>query len=239
MPSSPFLDVKHSWPQFNARISDLVKQEKCKRILEIGAGKNPYFKPEFISENNLSYTIVDVDVNLKRNDNYYKSVVVDLTQKTCDLGELEAEYDLIFSRMVLEHIENPEFFHTNTLRLLQKDGFVFHFFATKYSVHTIFNLVLPEFLTDFLVFSFQTRYKKSHNKYKAYYKWCYGPTKKNRRRLENIGYRILEYKGFVGHHYMNRYRILDVIENGWNKLLVKIQSPLMCSNAFFLAVKTK
>jgi len=174
---------------------------------------------------------------LERSKGDFRSLKIDLSSSECELDNYLTSFDLIFTHMVLEHVKNPSVFHENCMKILKEDGQVVHFFATKYSVHTILNQLLPERLTDWLVFKFQTRKKDTHDKYKAYYRWCFGPTKSNIARLEGAGYKILDYKGFLGHTYLNKFKALYAIEQRWNKLLLLINSPLMCSNAFFVAKK--
>lgn len=167
----------------------------------------------------------------------FKSHIVDLSAKNIDITIYKESYDLVFSHMVVEHVKDPQIFHRNCLKIIKTDGIIIHFFATKYSVHTLLNQILPSRLTNWLVFTFQTRKEDLHGKFKAYYRWCYGPTKKNIQRLNKIGYDIKIYNGYLGHNYLNRNRYLHFLEKSWNNLLLRIQSPMMCSNAFFIARK--
>ena len=230
--------VQASWSKFDLTIKQIILGGQVSRILEVGAGRNPYLDSQFVEDNNLDYTVFDIDTaELALSRKQTKSYAIDLSSEDCKLNQFIDSFDCIFTHMVLEHVKNPSVFHKNCLKILKEDGQVVHFFATKYSVHTILNQLLPERLTDWLVFKFQTRKKDTHDKYKAYYRWCFGPTKSNIARLEGAGYKILDYKGFLGHTYLNKFKTLYAIEQRWNKLLLLINSPLMCSNAFFVAKK--
>jgi 2-polyprenyl-3-methyl-5-hydroxy-6-metoxy-1,4-benzoquinol methylase len=228
-----FKDTRNSWQIYDDLIAEAITNVKCKNILEIGAGKEPTLKdvPEHIN-----YTISDKDIEeIVISEKKGLTIIhADFESKQLKLTE---KYDLIISKMVMEHVKDQHTFHKNVLKALNKEGMAIHFFATRYSVPMILNVLLPERFTDWILFKFQTRVKEKHDKFKAYYNWCYGPTKKNSDRLESIGYKISKYEGFIGHHYTNRFPILHFFEIQWNSLNRWIGSPYLCANAYFIAKK--
>lgn len=232
--------ISQSWKDFDTIIKSIIVDNNISKILEIGGGRNPYLDSSFIEDHNIDYTIFEIDEQeLLLAKKLYPSFIVDLSSDEADISKYKGTFDLVFSHMVMEHVNTPDQFHKNCVSITADKGFVVHFFATKYSIHTLLNQVLPDFISDWLVFTFQTRKKEFHAKFKAYYKWCFGPTKKNIARLEKVGYRLIQYNGYVGHNYLNRYKFLHFFEKIWSKFLLKVNSPLMCSNAFFVAQKSK
>ena len=102
-----------------------------------------------MAEHNLNYTILDIDdseIN-KAFGSHFTKIVHDIT----DLP-LNKKYDLIFSHMVLEHIPDPNRFHESVLKMMHDNSTVIHFFATKYGLPSLANLILPSFISDFIIF---------------------------------------------------------------------------------------
>lgn len=97
----------------------------------------------------------------------------------CYLSKVQdcnTKYDLILSKMVMEHLESPDEFHQNLKSLMHKDTVVIHFFATKYSLSSMLNLILPDRISDFIVYQLQGRDPHSSGKFKSYYRKCFGPS---------------------------------------------------------------
>ena len=70
---------------------------------------------------------------------------------------------------------------------------------------------MPERLADILLHMFETRDRFQHAKFPAYYRWCRGPTHKQINRFISLGYDVVEYRGFFGHGYYNKIKVLDKI----------------------------
>lgn len=204
-----------------------------KTVLEIGAGPTPCIKRQEIERYNIDYHLNDYALSeLKKGDNNYLKIPGDFLKV-----DLPQKYDLIISRMVLEHVNNPHNFHKKIYNHLNPGGLAIHFFATLYSVPAILNLILPEFVSDKLVMWGQNRDQEFHGKFPASYNWCRGPIKGYHTKFEKIGFTVLEQKGYVGHDYLNTKNYLYTIEKLFSKMLLKINSPLFCSNTILVLKK--
>ena len=161
------------WDKMPAFILQIIKENNIKKILEIGSGANPTLDVNTVREFNLDYTTSDVDENeLNKADNIYKKLVLDLSKRKINTVD---KYDLIFSRMVGEHISNGGMFHKNIYNLLKPDGMSVHCFSTLYAFPFLLNRCLPEKLADILLGKFAPRDEEKHGKFKAYYSWSRGP----------------------------------------------------------------
>ena len=229
--------IKESWGDFEEIIPEIISKYKLKEICEIGAGANPFLSNDLIQQEQLNYTLVDVDKEeLEKGRNDLESKVQDFSS-----GDFvpKDQYDLIFSKMTLEHIQHPEKFHKNIFSSLKKGGMAIHFFATLYSVPSCVNLILPEFLYNKILFYIQKRDQDQHGKFPAYYRWTLGPVKKNVKRFESLGFQVDLYNGYVGHTYFPERSFFGKMEAFYTKCLFKINNPYFSSNAIVVLIKTE
>jgi hypothetical protein len=223
------------WDKTETFVQDLILKNNLKSILEIGAGANPTINPEFIKKHDLKYTISDIDDDeLKKADDIYTKLVMDLSSPDYSYSE---KFDLVFSRMVGEHISDAKTFHQNVFIILNKGGLSFHCFSTLYALPFVANRYLPDSIGDLLLHKIAPRDKHQHGKFKAYYDWSRGPSPKMMKRFENIGYEILKYAGYFGHNYYNKIPILNKIEEVKSKILLKFPVPLLTAYAHFILKK--
>ncbi len=223
------------WSKTEVFVQELILKYNIKSILEIGAGANPTINQNFIKQHNLSYTISDVDDDeLKKADEIYYKLVVDLSLPDYYLSE---KFDLVFSRMVGEHISDAKTFHQNVFNILNKNGISFHCFSTLYALPFVANRYLPESISNLLLHKIAPRDKHQHGKFKAHYDWSRGPSKKMIKRFEKIGYEIIEYGGYFGHKYYENFTILNKIERVKSKMLLNYPIPFLTSYAHLILKK--
>lgn len=222
------------WSKTEGYIKKLISENKINSILEIGAGANPTLNSSFIREWKIDYTISDIDdTELRKADDIYKKLVADFSSKI----NITQKFDLVFSRMVGEHINNGEIFHNNIYKVLNKGGVSFHCFSTLYALPFIFNRFLPDRISDLLLAKIAPRDTFQHGKFKAHYDWCRGPSTKMISRFENIGFEIAEYVGYFGHNYYKKIPLLNKIEILKSELLKKYPVPFLTSYAHIVLKK--
>lgn len=184
---------------FKEWLNAALERSDVRRVCELGAGRRPLVPIERLQRREIDYIIVDVDPRqLARVPEGYRTELVDISSPMCDsLGR----FDLILSRYVLEHVVRPEAFHAGVCRQLAAGGRALHLFSTLYSPPMIANRWLPEFVSRRLVAEVQPERlaPRGHGKFKAYYRWCRGPTTAQLRRLEGVGLEVERYRGFFGH----------------------------------------
>jgi 2-polyprenyl-3-methyl-5-hydroxy-6-metoxy-1,4-benzoquinol methylase len=150
------------------------------------------------------------------------------------------KFDLVFSKMMAEHVKSGEQFHRNVLQMLAENGLAVHFFPTLYALPFLLNRLAPEVLADKIADLFTPRDKYQHAKFPAYYSWCRGPVRSQLKKYEELGYEVIEYKGFFGHHgYYNRLPFLKRIHELKTDYLLRKPSPLFTSYAYVVLKKAQ
>ena len=210
-------------------ILQIIKENNVKKILEIGSGANPALDVNTVRELKLDFTTSDVDENeLKKADDIYKKLMLDLSKRKINTVD---KYDLIFSRMVGEHISNGEIFHKNIYKLLNPKGLSVHCFSTLYAFPFVLNRFMPEGLSNMLLNRFAPRDEEKHGKFKVYYRWSRGPSKKMIEKFKEIGFEIIEYNGYFGHNYYKKIIPLHKLEQLKARWLVKHPVPSLTGYA--------
>jgi uncharacterized UPF0146 family protein len=215
-----------AWTGFDSFLANLILRENARSVCEIGGGSNPALSLDFVRENNLDYLVVDISAEeLAKAPPGYATLEVDVTSPSF---HLPATYDLIFSRTVAEHVRRPADFHRNIFKFLAPNGVAFHFFPTLYTLPYLFNRVMPARITHRLLKAIGG----THDKFRAYYRWCRGPQRSQIRKLEKIGYRLEEYVGFFGHGYYSRFRRLQALNDWLASFFVRHPEPLLTSYVY-------
>jgi len=225
---------RQSWHDHPKILQTCIEKVQAKTILEIGAGPNPSISPETISKYNIQYHLNDYSAEeLSKGNNEYLKI-------PGNFAELEGigKYDLICSRMLLEHVNDPKALHQKIYDHLNPGGIAVHFFATLYALPTLLNLILPESFSSSLLKWGQGRDEEVHGKFPAKYKWCKGPMKGFAKRFEKMDFEVLEHRGYVGHDYLVNRKGLHTLEKCYSKLLLKLNSPLLCSNSILVLQKS-
>jgi len=221
-----FLDFP-GWGKMPLFIKEIITNYGLKKILEIGSGANPTINVKTVKELSLDYTTSDIEGGeLSKADDIYKKVILDLSSEQIDLTD---KYDLIFSRMVGEHISDGEVFHKNIYKMLNPDGLSVHCFSTLYALPFLLNRFMPENFSDILLGKFAPRDEDKHGKFKAYYSWSRGPSRKMIKRFKDIGYEIVEYSGYFGHNYYEKIFVINKLEQLKTNFLVRHPFPQFTS----------
>ena len=228
-------DSSDPWPQYLSKLFELIKDNGPKHLCEIGGGAFPAISLQQIKELNLEYTILDISqTELERAPKQYVKVEADI----CDPNlKGEGSYDLIFSKMLAEHVLDAKTFHSNVYKLLKPGGIAFHFFPTLYSPPFIINRLIPEFLAKILFNLFVRNDSVVHKRFTAYYNWCRGPIKCQIKNLESVGFEIIEYRGFFGHKYYRKIPILRDLHKLFVRFLTRFPNVYLTSFAFAVLKK--
>lgn len=219
------------WTEYTRRIvSELVEERQVRRVCDIGAGANPLLDDDFVRANALEYTILDISASeLEKAPAGYRKIVADISSPGFSL---DGQFQLIFSKMLAEHVRDGEQFHRNVMSLLAPGGLAVHVFPTLYTLPFLVNYLVPESLGSKLLGLFAPRDKYQHAKFPAYYRWCRGPTQTQMRRFKGLGYRVVEYRGFFGHAgYYNKIPILKSVHDLKSAYLLRHPHPLLTSYA--------
>ena len=233
-----FADGAYAWEDFNEKIQQIVRENNFKDIAEIGGGANPLLSLKFIEENGLNYDIYDVsEEELVKASPGYSKKILDF-EKTTPVAS--SQYDFIFAQMTLEHIRDTRTFYANVYKSLKPGGRACFFFACITSLPSTVNFLIPEYLSSKILLALQPfRKNEKHGKFKAYYKWCYGPTTKNISRFTSSGFEVLSYTGYFGHSYYQKIGVLNYLEKIKTRFLLKHPATYLCSYAHVLLQRTE
>lgn len=242
-PSGDFVDTiikfglsEDAWEGYEEFLKALIDKHFIKNICEVGGGANPLFPAVDIEEKGIGYSILDIsESELDKAPNNYNKIVADITLPDFDIDK---RFGLVFSRMLAEHISDPAQFHKNIFEMLSVDGLAVHFFPTLYTLPFLVNCLLPDRLTEILLNVFAPRDKYQHAKFPPYYRWCRGPLRNQMRRFVNLGYEVVEYRGFFGHSgYYKKLKILNIIHDMKTRYLLSNPNPLFTSYAYVVLRK--
>ena len=225
-----YSDAANAWSEYRTRVMDLIYAGNIRTIAEIGAGANPLLNQQFLHSSGTAYHLFDESKEeLEKAGEGYSAHVADFEEPLPDYG---IRADLIIIQMTLEHIRQPEIFFRNVLSLLNEGGKACLFFACPTNLPMLANRILPEWLSHRMLLFFQPfRRNEKHGKFRAYYRWCYGPTKANLKRLRSAGFGIGEYVGYYGHNYYAKIPFLHRLEQRKTRFMLAHPNPHFCTYA--------
>jgi SAM-dependent methyltransferase len=228
--------TEDAWPEYKIKLLDLIHSMSLKKICDIGGGANPLLDNEDLIEHGISYTLLDISqTELDKAPTHIHKVRADVSSPSFSAPE---KYDLIFSKMLAEHIEDAEQFHKNVLNALAPGGYAVHFFPTLYTLPFLANYLFPERASTQLLRLFSPRDEYQAAKFPAYYNWCRGPMPSQIERLESLGFSVVEYCGIFGHrNYYRRVRPLEKLHDLKTDLLMKHPIPALTSFAIVVLQK--
>lgn len=225
------------WGGYRHIIESLIDEHGLKRVCDVGGGANPLLAIEFVRARGLQYTVLDISqTELDKAPEEYKRVLADIAGNA--LPEV-GPFDLMFTKMLAEHVKSGERLHKNIFQLLERGGFAVHFFPTLYSLPFVVNRLMPENLASGLLDRIAPRDRHRHAKFPAYYSWCRGPTPRMLQRLEAIGYEVVEYRGLFGHGYYKRVPGLRSLHKAVVARLLRRPSAHLTSYALVILRKPK
>ncbi len=164
--------LPHSKPDltqfYDDLVSDLINLEKFQVVADLGSGRAISYASKIKSKTQI-VAIDNSEEELKFNKIAAKKIVADLNSL---IPLQKKSVDLLTSRYLLEHLENPNSAFKNMSQVLTKNGKIIHLFSTKNAPFAILNRLLPNFLSKNLLLwlvpgskdirGFKTHYKLNH-----------------------------------------------------------------------------
>jgi 2-polyprenyl-3-methyl-5-hydroxy-6-metoxy-1,4-benzoquinol methylase len=204
----------------------------AKRFCDIGGGAQPVIAPARIEELELEYVVLDEShVELDKGAAGYEQLRASILDADA-IGELVRErgpFEVAVSRWTAEHVPDGRRFHENVYRMLRPGGLAIHVFPTLYALPFVLNRVLPPALSALVLSGAQP--EREAEKFRPYYSWCRGPSRRQIQRLESVGFRVERYTGFFGHGYFARIKPLHAANRQLTERLVARPLPSMTSFA--------
>ncbi len=224
-----YLQSGNEWAAYPEFVQPLIREHNARKICDVGGGANPVLPLQFVNENQLDCTALDISSEeLEKAPMGYKKIIQDIEAN--DFIPTE-RFDFVITKMMAEHVRNGKSFHTNIFSMLKPGGVAVHYFPTLYALPFLVNRLIPERLSSFLLDIFLPRDRYQSGKFPAYYSWCYGPTPPMLAMLTEIGYEILEYRGFFGSTYYNRIPIIRDLHKAYSHYLAQHPNPYLTSFA--------
>lgn len=233
--------TKGAWAGYVDYVQDKILRSGAQRVLELGGGANPLLPMEFARRHGVEYTVLDISqAELAKAPAGYRKVCGDIGSPALELAGLEGGYDLVFSKMLAEHVRNGEQMHRNVFRMLAPAGKAVHYFPTLFAPPFIVNRLFPERLADRLLQWLEPGRERDGNKGKfpAYYSWCRGPTHRQLERFRGLGYDIEEYIGYFGHSvYYRKIPGVRTLHRRLSEWLATHPVPALTSSAYVVLAK--
>ena len=224
----PKLDSIENFPGWH-RAPTFLENEIVRRglvsVADLGGGANPLLPESFVRAQQLDYTVLDISSQeLAKAPAHFNKIQVDVTAPTEEFASKVggAKFDLVFSHMLLEHVNNPLRAHQNIHSVLRPGGIAIHFFPSPNNLPLALNRLIPESISKRLLRIAQPErdVAGTQGKFPAYYAMCGNPSAELREQFEKMGYEVLQHTGFIGHGYYNRFPVIRDIEVAMRRVLL-------------------
>lgn len=219
---------------FIPMVQRLVEEQEVRSVCDFGGGANPVLSIDDIQRLDLRYLVVDTSADeLAKTPQGYRTRTLDRSGSAVDFdGE---RFDLVVSKFVAEHLEDPVAFHAAVWHALRPGGFAAHFFPTLPSPPFVVNRVLMGRESRRLIDLLQPGIRESSGrlgKFRAYYRWCAGPSQRQHCRFASQGFEVVDYVVLVGHRYYERFPLVQRVADAASRLAVRLQRPAVSTYAW-------
>jgi SAM-dependent methyltransferase len=224
-----YMDIDELWHGYEDLLVDLAQREGAKDVAELGGGANPIVADSTRWGFARERVVLDISANeLAKGAGEVETRVADLCEP---IEDGHSQFDLVFSKMLCEHIPDPVTFHKNCFELLRPGGLAVHFFPTFHTTPILVNWLIPEKQARLLVQALQPwrRDDPKQGKFPAYYRWCTGPSRRAARRYHSVGFEVEQTNATFGHGYYKRIPPLHALELLKMKFLHRHPVPYLTS----------
>lgn len=230
--------TRDAWGAYAALLQELTIKYRCRSVCDVGGGANPELSLDFIRVHQLVYTLIDISQpELDKAPADYRKMVLDIAAPQVDIPY---HFDLIFTRMLAEHVVDGRQMHHNICRLLNPGGLSVHFFPTLYALPFVVNKLVSDRLATGLLELISPRGHHRLSKFPARYDWCFGLTKAMLTMLEESGFQILEFRALYGHEgYYRRLPLVRRIDALFSAHLMRHPNPYLTSYAQLVLKKVE
>jgi len=227
-----------AWDNYKRVVRDLCGSLGAQHIIEIGGGRDPLFSPDEIAAMGVDMTVNDISPSeLAVLPAGYRTACFDVAGDISKVGHLRNSFDLAFSRMVFEHVEDGQRAWSNLYQLLAPGGVALAFVPTLYSVPFVLNWLLPDNVAAAIVKRFfPNRAGDDDPVFPARYSWTFGSDRRMRPMLSAIGYREVAILPFYGHGYYEPFPIIRDVHN-WFTALARSNDWQTLASFAYIAVR--
>lgn len=227
-----YASESESWRDFPALVRQVAQAPTTRTVCEVGGGARPALDLAFVAEHGLDYTVMDISGDeLAKAPDGYRKVQTDIAGTLPVGGQ---RYDLIFSKTLAEHVRDGARMHRNVFDLLTEGGTAIHMFPTLFAPAFVANMLLPTAVSRWLLTKVQGARRDDdglEGKFPAYYRWCRGPSSRQLERFRQLGYEVLDYRGYYGTPGYYRPLRLGWLDAFLTRMLTRFPMPALTSYA--------
>jgi SAM-dependent methyltransferase len=232
-------DASWAWRNYTAFVVDIIKEAKRGRVMEVGGGRFPNLTKDIVDALDIEYTSNDISMKeLDLAPPWVRKACFDISTK--DGGELSnyyGGYDVIYSKMVMEHVSDYRSAYRNISQLLAPSGISIAFHPTLYCPPFVLNKLIPEDVSRRLLQAvFRNRTDSGIPKFPAQYSGCV-ISDRIRENIRKLGFKKVWQLPFFGHDYYSRIPILKQWEQFSTKQLVDLNLTFFSSFSYTIALK--
>jgi SAM-dependent methyltransferase len=224
--TSAFDDYKNT-------VTDMIKTYGFRNILEVGGGRSPLLSLAEADDLCVKYTVNDISQReLDLAPGWTSKACFDIAGRDAPAGE----FDLIFSRMVMEHVRDASQAYKNLFELLAPGGIGLHFHPTLFAPPFVINCLLPDSVSRKVLSIFGHRFTDTideYPKFPAYYSWCRN-SESVRQKIMAMGFSEVELVDFYGHGYFKKIPGIHQIDASLSRLALKQGLRAFASYAYTL-----
>jgi SAM-dependent methyltransferase len=229
------------WAQKNFRsiVLDLIGVTRARCVMEIGAGRRPAFNADQTTELGIRYFANDIsEEELARAPGHVRKAQFDIggvDQRA--IAPFLGAVDVMFSRMVFEHLRDTRRAYQNVYNLLSPGGVCLNHHPVLYSPPFLINAVLPEAVSSRLLrLVFPRRRPGVSDKFPAWYHKC-SIAEKTRRQIQEIGFRHVWQIPLFYHPYFKSLPGLYQLDRALSRLADRKQLDWLASYCLTIAYK--
>ena len=228
-----------AWANFLDTVRELVATLPARAILEIGGGRAPSFTEDEVRAMDVRYTSNDISAReLSLAPGWVGKALFDVqTPNPVDIGPFRESYDLVFSKMVMEHVANYRRAYANIHSILRPGGISIAFHPVLFSMPFVMNRLLPETVSDKILQTFfPNRSDSDTPKFPAVYSGCrISSTVCNN--IKKLGFRDVWQVPFFGHNYYSRLPVIREVHRKIDSLILNRRITVLATFAYTIVQK--
>lgn len=228
-----------AWTHFQSKILQIMSEDSVRDVMELGAGRAPSFEREVLE--NLGVTYCSNDISQRELDlgpSWTKKAQFDLCAAGSEtMAQFAQSTDLVFSRMLMEHVPNYKAAYRNISTILRPGGIGIAFHPVLFSVPFVANLLLPEQLSAVILkAAFPNRNDNDKPKFPAKYSGC-RISDGVRKEIMAQGFSAVLQIPFWGHGYYRKFPIVRDVHAAASGFVQRRGVTTFATYAFTVVVK--
>lgn len=214
---------RDGWYELPERLAALLRPGIT--VVDLGSGRNPAIPLE--DKKRLGLHVIGVDISAEAlqaapEGGYDEIVCADAERFT-----RREVADLVISRALAEHLEEPEKMFQRTWELLKEGGETLHFIPNRHAFFAHLNRVAPEGLKRKLLHTLYPL-SRGHMGFPAFYNSCTPAT--IRSILEGIGFQEVAVDAYYCSNYFVALLPAHVAMVGWQLAAMNLGASELCEN---------